>query len=69
MTKFISYEKLPKRKQREIDREKRGNWGAISPVTRRSEKSTAYSRVKEKRRWKTENGHSGVFLRFGAFRL
>lgn len=61
MVRFISYEKLPKRKQRELDREKRGSWGTISPVTRRPEKSTAYDRTKENRRWKTDNGHGDGF--------
>jgi hypothetical protein len=49
---FIPYEKLPKKKQREVDRKKRGTWGAISPVTRRPERSDAYDRQKENRRWK-----------------
>ena len=69
VNKFIPYEKLPKRRQREIDREKRGSWGAISPVTRKPAKSTAYDRTKENRRWKTDNGHGDGFLRFGTCRL
>ena len=42
--RFIPYRKLSKKRQREIDREKRGNWGAINPVTKRPEHSDAYKR-------------------------
>ena len=50
MNKFIPYEKLSKREKRRTDQKKRQGWGAISPVTRRPEKSTAYNRKKH-RRW------------------
>lgn len=46
MTKFIPYEKLSKKQQREADKKRRGDWGVINPVTRRAEKSTAYNRKK-----------------------
>ncbi len=42
--KFIPYEKLSKKKKREADRQKRGTWGALSPVTRREENPKAYKR-------------------------
>ena len=45
---FIPYGKLSKKRQREIDREKRGTWGAINPVTKRPERSDAYKRHGEK---------------------
>mgnify|MGYP001417778785 CR=1 FL=1 len=45
---FIPYVKSSKKRQREIDREKRGTWGAINPVTKRPERSDAYKRHGEK---------------------
>ena len=50
MKVFIPYEKLSKKKQRELDRQKRGTWGSLSPVTRRPENKKAYNR-KKARRW------------------
>ena len=59
MTKFIPYEKLSKRQQREADKKGRGDWGVINPVTRRAEKSTAYNR---KKRGQWANDHdAGAF--------
>ena len=45
MEKFIPYEKLSKKKKRELDAGKRTVW-AISPVTRKSENPKAYNRKK-----------------------
>lgn len=53
MEKFTPYEKLSKKKQRELDRQKRGTWGALSPVTRKPDKPQAYQRSKA-RAWKKE---------------
>ena len=50
MEKFIPYEKLSKRKRREIDAARRGSWGALSPVTRRSVNPKAYDRAKARKR-------------------
>ncbi len=58
MEKFIPYEKLSKKKKRELDKARRGGWGALNPVTRRSENPKAYNRQKA-RRWKLEE-RSGV---------
>ncbi len=44
MEKFIPYEKLSKKKQRELNAKKRGTWGDLNPVTRRSENPKAYNR-------------------------
>lgn len=44
MEKFILFEKLPKKKQRELNRAKRGSWYGINPVTRKPENSKAYHR-------------------------
>lgn len=35
MEQFISYKKLSKKNQRELNRKKRGTWGALNPVTRK----------------------------------
>lgn len=54
MAKFIPYRNLTKKRKRAIDREKRGAWGAVNPVTRCAEPSDTYSRSKENRRWQAE---------------
>lgn len=30
--KFVPYEKLSKKKKKEIDKRKRGDWGSVNPV-------------------------------------
>lgn len=50
MEKFIPYEKLSKKKQRELDRLKRNTWGKLNPVTRKPENPKAYNRRKA-RNW------------------
>lgn len=54
MKRFIPYEKLSKRKQRELAAKQRGNWGGLNPVTRKSENSKAYNR-KKARKWSDES--------------
>lgn len=49
MRQFIPYEKLSKRKQREIDKLLRNVW-AFSPVTRRPRNPKAYNRSKMRQR-------------------
>ena len=49
MEKFIPYEKLSKKKKRELDAGRRTIW-AISPVTRKSENPKAYNRRKAQKR-------------------
>lgn len=49
MEKFIPYEKLSKKKKRELDAGRRTVW-AISPVTRKSENPKAYNRRKAQKR-------------------
>ena len=44
MEKFVPYEKLSKKKKRELDAAKRGTWGALNPVTRKPANSKAYRR-------------------------
>ena len=51
MTKFIPYEKLSKKKRKELNAAKRGSWGGFSPVTRTSDNPKAYNR-KAAQSWK-----------------
>ena len=34
MTKFIAFEKMSKKKQREINNKRRSDWGVINPATK-----------------------------------
>ena len=56
MDKFISYEKLSKKKQREWNARRREMW-AISPVTRKPANPKAYSRQKTQK-WINDDSHS-----------
>ena len=53
MEKFIPYEKLSKKKKRELDARRRTLW-TVSPVTRRSENPKAYNRTKAQK-WKDDS--------------
>jgi hypothetical protein len=55
MEKFIPYEKLSKKRKRELDLKKRGSWGALNPVTRKPRSPKAYDRRKAQS-WKKESG-------------
>ena len=46
MEKFTPFEKLSKKKQREINAKKRGDWNGLNPVTRNAENPKAYQRQK-----------------------
>ena len=50
MAKYIPYEKLSKKKRRELDTRRRGSWNGFSPVTRRPENPKAYNRQKARKR-------------------
>ena len=50
MEKFVSYEKLSKKKKRELDAKRRTTWGTLNPVTRKPANSKAYNRAKA-RKW------------------
>jgi len=54
MEKFIPYEKLSKKKQRELNKAKRNTWGSMNPVTRKPENSKAYNRRKAQS-WKMDS--------------
>ena len=49
MEKFVPYAKLSKKKKRELDARKRGTWGGLNPVTRKSPDPRAYNRRKARR--------------------
>ena len=53
MEKFIPYEKLSKRKQRELNAARRGTW-TLNPVTRKPANPKAYNR-KTARNWKDDS--------------
>ena len=60
MEKFIPYEKLSKKKQRELNASRRTTW-ALNPVTRKPANPKAYNR-KTARKWKDDsNSVSFVF--------
>ena len=46
MAKMIPYNKMQKKKQRELAAKKRGSWGDINPVTRKTVNPKAYNRKK-----------------------
>jgi len=54
MEKFISYEKLSKKKRRKLNQAKRGSWNGLNPVTRKAENSKAYNRQKA-RKWSDDS--------------
>jgi hypothetical protein len=46
MKKMIPYEKLQKKKQKEIAARQRGTWGDISPITKKISSAKIYNRKK-----------------------
>ena len=54
MAKFVPYEKLSKKKQRELNAVKRVSWNGLNPVTRKPENPKAYNR-KAAQRWKDDS--------------
>ena len=48
MEKFIPFEKLSKKKQRELNAIRRKDWNGISPVTRKSKNPKAYNRKRHR---------------------
>ncbi|MCR5090017.1 MAG: hypothetical protein K6C08_10970 [Oscillospiraceae bacterium] len=56
MDKFISYEKLSKKKKRQLDAEKRGSWYGINPTTRKPKNPKAYDR-KKARCWRDDSSN------------
>jgi hypothetical protein len=52
MEKHISFNKLSKKKQKEINASRRNTWGSLNPVTRKPENRKAYDRSAMKRETK-----------------
>ena len=50
MEKFIPYEKLSKKKKRELDKARRGTWGELSPVTLKAQSAKVYDRNKARKK-------------------
>lgn len=46
--KFVPFEKLSKKKQRELNKQQRATWGSLDPTTRKPENSKAYNRNKRR---------------------
>ncbi len=61
MEKFTTYEKLSKKRKRQLNAARRKDWGAISPVTRKPANSKAYNR-KKTRKWGEESTQDRVFF-------
>jgi len=57
---YVSYGKLSKKSQREIDRVKRSTWEGISPVTKKVASKKVYSR-KKTQRWQRESPMLGFY--------
>ena len=60
MEKFVPFEKLSKKQQKELNNLKRRSWGEINPVTRRPENPKAYNRRKA-RKWSDDSRSSVPF--------
>ena len=65
MNNFIPYEKLSKKKKRELDNSRRGTWGELSPVTRRPVPAKAYNRS-EARKWNYDDPSSVLCVLYSA---
>ena len=61
MEKFIPYEKLSKKEQRELNARKRKTWGNVNPVTRRTENPKAYNRQKA-RKWNDDSDFAPFYF-------
>lgn len=46
---YVCYRKLSKKKRKEIDQAKRGTWGNVSPVTKKTTSAKVYNRKKAQR--------------------
>lgn len=55
MRNTIPYQKLSKKKQRELCAKRRNTWGELNPVTRRPDNPKAYNR-KKARSWARNPG-------------
>lgn len=44
MNKFVPYDKMSKKKKKELNAQMRGDWGNLNPVTRTTKNKKAYNR-------------------------
>ena len=63
MEKFTPFEKLSKKKKRELNAKRRGTWGSVNPVTRKPKNPKAYDR-KKTRKSRPEDDFSASSLAF-----
>ena len=56
MDKFVPYEKLSKKKKRQLDAEKRGSWYGLNPTTRKPKNPKVYDR-KKARCWRDDSSN------------
>ena len=56
---MVPYDKISKRQKKEWDKQRRGSWGAICPVTRCPDNPRKYNRAKA-RRWKRKDDSFNV---------
>ncbi len=61
MKPFIPYEKLSKKKKKELDSARRGSWNGVNPVTRRVESKNVYRR-KKALKWEDDLPFQGFLL-------
>ena len=59
MDKYVPFEKLSKKKQRELNARRRGSWNGVRPVSRKIESAKAYDRRKA-RKWEVD-AHDRAF--------
>lgn len=64
MEKFIIYEKLSKKKQKEINNKKRGFWGNVKPITKIKPSGKLYNRKKKQDMRSVFASTNPVFLCF-----
>ncbi len=61
MDPFIPIGKMSKKKRKELYAARRGSWGDINPVTRKSENPKAYNRRKT-RKWSDDTSGTVFFV-------
>ena len=61
MEKFVPYEKLSKKEQQKINKARRGTWGDLNPVTRKTTNSKVYNR-KRAQAWKKDLPNLRLYL-------
>lgn len=54
MEKFVSYEKMNKKAKKQLDAQKRGDWGLCRPATKTQESKKSYRRHEKHRGAETE---------------